>query len=242
MPRNGHRPQLLEHLAEVFPRHIQIHYGRYQPEELFEAARRSRACAYLADDDHGPLALQEILLAGCPTVGVWTGAAFVRTGETGGAGEPVPPGRHAWKAKTTRRRAGGLHGRTGSGSSDQASACAGSAAEDFQTTSIVDQLVNTLDGIKGPAPRPIWSPWGWAVDRKRLTWLIVIGTSETGSASLANSAPSTAAPAARSIRCSAASRTSATRWVRTIGRPEWYRANHRTEWVASTTGGTDHGK
>ena len=28
--RNGHRPQLLEHLAEVFPRHIQIHYGRYQ--------------------------------------------------------------------------------------------------------------------------------------------------------------------------------------------------------------------
>ncbi|MCA9175168.1 MAG: glycosyltransferase family 2 protein, partial [Planctomycetales bacterium] len=68
--KNGHRPQLLEHLAEVFPRHIQIHYGQYQREQLFEAARRSRACAYLADDDHGPLALQEILLAGCPTVGV----------------------------------------------------------------------------------------------------------------------------------------------------------------------------
>jgi len=67
--KNGHRPQLLEHLAEVFPRHIQIHDGRYQREQLFEAARRSRACAYLADDDHGPLALQEILLAGCPTVG-----------------------------------------------------------------------------------------------------------------------------------------------------------------------------
>ena len=54
--KNGHRPQLLEHLAEVFPRHVQIHYGNYRREELFEVARRSRACAYLADDDHGPLA------------------------------------------------------------------------------------------------------------------------------------------------------------------------------------------
>ena len=56
----------------------------YRRVELFEAACRSRACAYLADDDHGPLALQEILLAGCPTVGVRTGASFVRHGETGG--------------------------------------------------------------------------------------------------------------------------------------------------------------
>lgn len=91
--KNGHRPQLLEHLAELFPRHIQIHYGRYRREELFEAARRSRACAYLADDDHGPLALQEILLAGCPTVGVRTGASFVRDGVTGFVVERLPPGR-----------------------------------------------------------------------------------------------------------------------------------------------------
>jgi hypothetical protein len=90
--KNGHRPQLLEHLAEVFPRHIQIHYGRYRREELFEAARRSRACAYLADDDHGPLALQEILLAGCPTVGVRTGASFVQHGVTGYVVERLPPG------------------------------------------------------------------------------------------------------------------------------------------------------
>jgi hypothetical protein len=59
-----------------------------------EAARRSRACAYLADDDHGPLALQEILLAGCPTVGVRTGASFVRTGETGVVVDRLPPGAH----------------------------------------------------------------------------------------------------------------------------------------------------
>jgi hypothetical protein len=91
--KNGHRPQLLEHLAGVFPRHVQIHYGQYQREQLFEAARRSRACAYLADDDHGPLALQEILLAGCPTVGVRTGASFVRHGETGVVVDRLPPGR-----------------------------------------------------------------------------------------------------------------------------------------------------
>ena len=92
--KNGHRPQLLEHLAELYPRHIQIHYGQYQREQLFEAARRSRACAYLADDDHGPLALQEILLAGCPTVGVRTGASLVAHGVTGCLVDRLPPGRH----------------------------------------------------------------------------------------------------------------------------------------------------
>ena len=91
--KNGHRPMLLEHLAELFPRHIQIHYGQYHREQLFEAARRSRACAYLADDDHGPLALQEILLAGCPTVGVRTGASFVKSGKTGVLVDRLPPGR-----------------------------------------------------------------------------------------------------------------------------------------------------
>ncbi len=90
--KNGHRPQLLEHLAEFYPRHIQIHYGQYQREELYVAARQSRACAYLADDDHGPLALQEILLAGCPTVGVRTGAPFVEQGKTGILVDRLPPG------------------------------------------------------------------------------------------------------------------------------------------------------
>lgn len=90
--KNGNRPQLLEHLAELYPRHIQIHYGQYQREELYDAARRSRACAYLADDDHGPLALQEILLAGCPVVGVPTGAPFVIPGKTGALVEKLPPG------------------------------------------------------------------------------------------------------------------------------------------------------
>ena len=91
--KNGHRLELLEHLDEVFPRHIQIHYGQNKREQLFEAARRSRACAYLADDDHGPLALQEILLAGCPTVGVRTGASLIEPNETGLWVDRLPPGR-----------------------------------------------------------------------------------------------------------------------------------------------------
>ena len=105
--KNGHRPMLLEHLAELFPRHIQIHYGQYHREQLFEAARRSRACAYLADDDHGPLALQEILLAGCPTVGVRTGASFVKTGETGVLVDGLPPGRQCVETDEDERALAG---------------------------------------------------------------------------------------------------------------------------------------
>ena len=90
--KNGHRPGLLEHLCEVFPRHVVLHYGQYKREQLFESARRSRACAYLADDDHGPLALQEILLAGCPVVGVRTGAPFIQDGVTGVFVDRLPPG------------------------------------------------------------------------------------------------------------------------------------------------------
>jgi len=90
--KNGHRPQLLEHLAEKFPRHIQIHYGQFERAELFEAARRSKVCAYLADDDHGPLAQMEILLAGCPAVGVRTGAPMLEDGVTGYWVDRLPPG------------------------------------------------------------------------------------------------------------------------------------------------------
>lgn len=48
--------------------------------------------SYLADDDHGPLALAEILLAGCPVVGVRTGAPFIEHGVTGYFVERLPPG------------------------------------------------------------------------------------------------------------------------------------------------------
>ena len=40
------------------------------------------ACTFPIDD-RGPLALAEILLAGCPAVGVARGAPFIQPGETG---------------------------------------------------------------------------------------------------------------------------------------------------------------
>lgn len=88
--KNGHRPGLLEFLASMFRSHIQIHYGKFKREELWDAASKSRACVYLADDDHGPLALQEILLSGCPVVGVSTGAPFVKDGVTGVMVDKMP--------------------------------------------------------------------------------------------------------------------------------------------------------
>jgi hypothetical protein len=90
--KNGYRPQLLEYLAERFPRNAVFHYGSFKRQALYDAARRSRACAYLADNDHGPVALGEILMAGCPAVGVKTGAAFVRDGITGVMVDRLPPG------------------------------------------------------------------------------------------------------------------------------------------------------
>ena len=60
-----------------------VRYGHYRRRRLGQLARRSRCCVYLADDDRGPLALAEILLSGCPTVGLPTGAPFVRQGRTG---------------------------------------------------------------------------------------------------------------------------------------------------------------
>lgn len=70
-------------LAHRFPRSILVHYGTYQREELHHLARRSRACIYLSDDDRGPLALAEILLCGCPAVGIERGAPWVENGKTG---------------------------------------------------------------------------------------------------------------------------------------------------------------
>jgi glycosyltransferase involved in cell wall biosynthesis len=149
--KNGHRPQLLEHLAEVFPRHVQIHYGRYHREELFEAARRSRACAYLADDDHGPLALQEILLAGCPVVGVRTGASFVRDGVTGIRVDRLPPGARCVASDLDAvaldayfksvRRAMELDRRS----------VRAAAAQEFTTERIADTVLAHLDTARGLA-------------------------------------------------------------------------------------------
>ena len=143
--KNGHRPQLLEHLAEAFPRHIQIHYGQYQREQLFEAARRSRACAYLADDDHGPLALQEILLAGCPTVGVRTGASFVRTGDTGAIVDRLPPGAQSAESDDDVRALAVFIEAIAQAQSMDRHSVRERAAEQFDTDRIVGGIINAVN-------------------------------------------------------------------------------------------------
>ena len=148
--KNGHRPQLLEHLAEVFPRHIQIHYGQYQREQLFEAARRSKACAYLADDDHGPLALQEILLAGCPAVGVQTGASLIRNAATGILVERLPPGRQRIENEADAAALVAYMDALVQAQAIERQRVRAQAADDFQTTTIIDQLVTRLEGMRCP--------------------------------------------------------------------------------------------
>lgn len=80
--------------------------------------------------------------------------------------------------------------------------------------------------------RPIWTPWGWAVDRTRLTWLIVNWCFRNR----------------KCFTCQFRSQYRRTRRevypvlsrVQNIGyemgennrTPEWYRANHRTPWVS----------
>jgi hypothetical protein len=81
--KGGSRPELSERLVRRFPKTCRIVYGGYRREELFAAARRSRCCVYLSEDDRGPLALAEILLAGCPAVGVPRGAPFIEPGRSG---------------------------------------------------------------------------------------------------------------------------------------------------------------
>lgn len=81
--KSGFHPRLPARLEHHFPRTKVLWYGRFRREELFEAARRSRVCVYLSDDDRGPLALAEILVCGCPAVGVPTGAPWIDHGVNG---------------------------------------------------------------------------------------------------------------------------------------------------------------
>ncbi len=81
--KSGYRPSLIARVSRCFGRVRLLRYGRFRRQELFETARRSRCCLYLSNDDRGPLALAEILLSGCPTIGLPTGAPFIRPGQTG---------------------------------------------------------------------------------------------------------------------------------------------------------------
>jgi hypothetical protein len=58
-------------------------YGRFARDEMVHAARRSRCCLYLSDSDRGPLGLAEVMLAGCPAVGMPRGAPWIVPGVSG---------------------------------------------------------------------------------------------------------------------------------------------------------------
>ena len=81
--KSGFDEALLARLQRRFPGSLVLRYGRFRREELFDAARGARACVYLSDDDRGPLALAEILLCGCPAVGVPRGAPWIEHGRNG---------------------------------------------------------------------------------------------------------------------------------------------------------------
>jgi len=81
--KSGYDLALLESLVTAVPKSRVMAYGRYRRKALFEVARRSRACVYLSSNDRGPLALSEILLSGCPTVGIAKGAPWIVEGVTG---------------------------------------------------------------------------------------------------------------------------------------------------------------
>jgi hypothetical protein len=115
---------------------------------LFEAARRSRACAYLADDDHGPLALQEILLAGCPVVGVRTGAPFIQDGVTGVLVDRLPPGARAMANDTDEKSIVTYSNAINYATKMNRVCVRSSAIEQFGTTLIVGRLLETLEVIR----------------------------------------------------------------------------------------------
>jgi hypothetical protein len=89
--KSGVDAALVAALQRAWPRHARVCYGRYRREQLWTLARRSRCCVYLSDDDRGPLALAEILLTGCPAVGVPHGAPFIESGRTGIVLEKLTP-------------------------------------------------------------------------------------------------------------------------------------------------------
>ena len=100
---------------------------------------------YLADDDHSPLALQEILLAGCPTVGVRTGASFVRTGETGVVVDRLPPGRQCAESDDDVRALADFMEAMEQAQVMDRHSVRDRASDVFDTNRIVDSIITTVN-------------------------------------------------------------------------------------------------
>jgi len=88
---SGGRVLLEAAIRANFPNAATVRYGAFARQELYELARRSRTCVYLCDDESGGLATAEIMLAGCPVIGIERGAPFVLSGSTGFRVEQLAP-------------------------------------------------------------------------------------------------------------------------------------------------------
>ncbi|MBM4023333.1 MAG: DUF1552 domain-containing protein [Planctomycetes bacterium] len=95
--------------------------------------------------DHGPLALQEILLAGCPVVGVRTGAPFVNDGVTGVFVDRLSPGAKCVKNDADEMALGVFVKGIQRGLEMRQDVVRASVAEAFATERIVDQVVAALE-------------------------------------------------------------------------------------------------
>jgi hypothetical protein len=133
--KSGVDAQALAGLRAAWPRHVRVRYGRYRREEWFEVVRRSRCCVYFSDDDRGPLALAECLLAGCPAVGIPRGAPWIEPGRTGVLLERFEP-RACVEAVAACHRL------------DRQSVAA-TAAEQFDTERIVETVIGSLYSSRG---------------------------------------------------------------------------------------------
>jgi hypothetical protein len=81
--KSGCDDATIESIWNRWPRCREIRYGSYRRQRLIDAAARSRVCFYCSDDDRGPLALAEILMTGCPAVGISRGAPWIVDGVNG---------------------------------------------------------------------------------------------------------------------------------------------------------------
>lgn len=138
--KSGRFPGLAAEVQRRYARSRIVRYGHYRRRRLIELARRSRCCLYLSDDDRGPLALAEILLCGCPAVGLPTGAPFIQQGRTGIVLDQAGTARWVEAIEDCLE----FHRND----------VADLAAAQFDTGRIIDVIVEALGPLARPTPSP----------------------------------------------------------------------------------------
>lgn len=142
---DGHDQGLVEPISQLFPRTKVLYNGEHSSQELIAVARVSRACVFLPDKVDGPIALQVILLAGCPTVGLKTGATYIRENETGCHIAQFPGGRASSPHKTNDGDVCMLMHAIGRAHALDRQKVHAVAANDFDTEIIVDSVIAALN-------------------------------------------------------------------------------------------------